>query len=202
MSTLVQARAELNARGFDEISDARLTAILNIAKNQFEDSYPFPWLEATTAGPAPLTIATLKHVLYVVDTTNQVELTGVPAPQIIAELDPIIGTAGAPSVWWLNGTNVLTTWPLSTTAQLSVRSINESPELSADGDTPLIPVRYHPTWIDLAAIRAYLDGDNVNEAVQLRSIVSQDLGQIIARYDTRNRQNAVYQTIRGYSDDW
>jgi hypothetical protein len=199
---LVDARTALIARGFDELTPTRLNEVLNLAKNQFEDGYPFPWLETTATGPAPLTIADLKDVLYVVDTTNQNELRGVPAQHIIAEQDPIIGDTGAPALWWLDGTTSLKTWPVQASAQLSVRYVKESPELSLDADTPLIPVRYHSTWVDLAAVRAYLDSDNIDAAAQLSAIVGQDLARIIARYDTRNRQNSAYQQILGYAEDW
>ena len=52
---LSAARTELAARGFDDLAAARLTLFLNQARNDFEDAYPFPWLETVFAtGPAPL----------------------------------------------------------------------------------------------------------------------------------------------------
>lgn len=199
---LSDAQTELAARGFDAVSPARMVTILNQAKNQFEDIYPFPWLESTASGLAPKTIADLKDVLYVVDTTNQRELVGTTAQFVVGDLDPTIGNAGAPVVWWLDGANIVTTYPLSTSAQLLVRYVKESPELAAPTDTPLIPVRYHNTWIDLAVIRGYLDRDDLGAAGQLRQVVSQDLAAVVSRYATMNRQNGAYQQIRGYSEDW
>lgn len=200
--TLDDARTALQERGFDELSDTRLDEILNLAKNQFEDVFPFPWLEDTATGTAPLTIDDLKAVLYVVDTSNRVELMGVPAQQVVSDLDPIVATTGQPVVWWQNGANVLEVYPASTSVQLSVRYVKESPELSLDADTPLIPARYHATWVDLAAVRAYLDGDNPEAAAQLRAVVAQDLQAIVSRFATVNRQNGLFQSIRGYSEDW
>lgn len=199
---LGEARTELAGRGFDYLEASRVNTFLNDAKNTFEDAYPFPWLETSTSGASPLTIADLKQVLYVVDSTNNQELVGVAASQVVAELDPsITTTTGAPDVWWLDGEETIRTYP-TTAVTLSVRYVKESPELSADSDTPLIPARYHQTWVDIAVIRAYMDSDNFVAALGLKQIVDVTLSQIITRYASRNAQNPGYQTIRGYSEDW
>lgn len=199
---LNEARTELAARGFDELSPTRLTSFLNIAKSQFEDAYTFPWLEASEAGTSPLTIEDLKQVLHVVDTSNHVELEGVTSSYIVAELSSDLDAQGQPLVWWLDGENVVKTWPVNTSTQLSVRYLKQSPELTDNTDTPLIPVRYHQTWIDLAVVRAHMDADAPDLAASARAVASQDLAQIISRYETRNRQNAVSQIIRGDAEDW
>lgn len=196
------AHAELAARGFDEVDTDRLRSFLNIARNQFEDAYPFPWLETATTGTSPLTISDLKHVLHVVDTTNHVELEGVTAAYIVAELGSDLTAQGSGLVWWLDGETSLKTWPAGSSAQLSVRYIKQSPELASDSDAPLIPARYHQTWIDLAVVRAHLDANATDLAANVRAVAGQDLAQIISRYETRNRQNAQSQIIRGDAEDW
>jgi hypothetical protein len=49
----------------------------------------------------------------------------------------------------LTADTVLTTYPVGS-GTLSVRYVKFSPELSADGDAPLIPLAYRQTWVDLA----------------------------------------------------
>jgi hypothetical protein len=100
---LTQAIAELKARGFDYLSDARATIMLNNAKNAFEDEFDWPWLETTTTGVAPLTISDLGAVLYVVDTTDGSELQGIDARDVV-DVDTNVSTAGVPTSWWLDGT--------------------------------------------------------------------------------------------------
>jgi hypothetical protein len=201
--TLAQAIAELKARGFDYLSDPRATIMLNSAKNALEDEFDWPWLETTTTtGAAPLTITDLKHVLYVVDTTNGAELRG-KDPRDIADLDSNVATAGTPTNWWLDGNSTLRTYPTSTTAQLSVRYVRCSPELSAPSDTPLIPGRLHPVWIDYAVVEAYKDDDRFNEAQALLSFVHANrLPQIIDTYGERNRQGPDVQVLVAGSEDW
>jgi hypothetical protein len=199
---LTQAIAELKARGFDYISDARATIMLNNAKNAFEDEFDWPWLETTTTGVAPLTISDLGAVLYVVDTTDGSELQGIDARDVV-DVDTNVSTAGVPTSWWLDGTGTLRTYPVSTTASLSVRYVKVSPDLSAGSDTPLIPVRYHSVWIDYAVAEAYKDDDRFNEAQALLNDVRQRrLPQIIDAYSARNRQGPSFQIVTGVSEDW
>jgi hypothetical protein len=199
---LTQAIAELKARGFDYVSDARATIMLNAAKNALEDEFDWSWLETTTAtGAAPLTITDLKHVLYVLDTTNGAELSGTDS-RGIADLDSNVSTAGTPSSWWLDG-STLRVYPTSATAQLSVRYVRCSPDLSAGSDTPLVPSRLHPVWIDYAVVEAYKDDDRFNEAQALLGFVRANrLPQMLDMYGDRNHQNPDLQVIVAGSEDW
>jgi hypothetical protein len=199
---LEAARQEMRDRGVDYIDDdVRLTFWLNQAKNIFEDAFPFPWLEATASGVSPLVVSDLKDVLYVRDSTNDSELIGFPPQQIVVNGGDLTLT-GTPECWWLDGENTITAWPVSTSVVVEVRYVKESPELAAGTDTPLIPARFHPTWVDLAMIRAYVDRDNYAAAQALQQMANFDLAQIVDRYATRNRQNPGYQTVRAGSEDW
>ena len=196
------ATAELKARGADYLTDARALIMLNNAKNALEDEMAWPWLEATATGPAPLTISDLKDVLSVVDTTNQRQLTGLDARDI-TDRDAIVTTSGTPDSWWLDGTTTLKVYPTSTSAQLSVRYVKFSPELSVGSDTPLIPVRYHALWVDYAMVEAYLDSDNFDAAAGLLNFVRQQrLPAMVELYAVRNRQNPSYVPVTWASDDW
>lgn len=200
---LSDAREALLARGFSYLEPARADIMLNNAKNELEDTYPWPWLETTATGTAPLSFDDLKYVLYVVDTTNQQELVGSEAP-LLVDQDPSISTSGTPLYWWLDGTTTLNLYPTNTSVQLSVRYVKFSPELSDDGQTtPLIPERYHPIWVDLAAVEAYKDDDEQDRANALLVDVQRRIQQMIVVYASRNRQNSTYQKTSLYSSgDW
>lgn len=198
---LTAATAELKARGFDYLPDARCTIFLNNAKNALEDEFDWVWLETTTTGTAPLTISDLKEVLSVVDTSNRNKLTGLDARDI-TDWDPITTTAGTPESWWLDGETTLRTYPTSS-ATLSVRYLKFSAELASGSDSPLIPVRYHALWIDYAVIEAYKDEDRFDAANALLGHVKQfRLPQMIDLYGARNRANPAYATVTWASDDW
>lgn len=191
---LGDARTELAARGFDYLSANRMTLMLNNAKNAFEDSWPFPWLWETLIGPAPLTVADLKYVFMVKHVASDCELLGLSFRQIAQE-GTDIDLRGVPEYWWLEGPNIVHTWPVNTDP-IEVFYIRESPELVNVIDEPLIPARYHPVWLDLAVVQAYKDSDNFAAAGQLSADVNGRLGQLIERYETTNRQNGHYITHR------
>lgn len=196
------ARSELQSRGFDYLSTSRCTILLNRAKNALEDFYPWPWLEATTTGTAPLTVSDLKQVLYVVDTTADRELVGFDR-RTVRDLDSKLDDTGTPEFWWLSGETSLKVWPLNTTDSLSVDYIKFSAELSADSDTPLIPVRYHPVWVDFAVVEAYKDQDAYDKASALLDHLTRfDVPRMIQSLADRNLQNPGYMQTRGESQDW
>jgi len=197
---LAAARAELGDRGFDYLSAPRMDIMLNNARNQLEDEYPWPWLETTTTGSAPLTISDLKSVLYVVDQDADQILAGVDARDVV-DRDAGVATAGTADSWWLDGTTTLRTYPVSS-ASLLVRYVRFSPQLTAGSDTPLIPERYHPVWIDLAVIQAYKDSDNYQAAAALQSDVNARVGRMMEIYAARNRQNQSLQVLTFASEDW
>jgi hypothetical protein len=198
---LGQAITELQARGFSYLDPGRCTIMLNNAKNVFEDMRDWPWLEAVaTTGTAPLTISDFRSVQYVVDLTNQNELEGID-PRDVVDLDTNVSTAGTPRFWWLDGLTTLRTYPVSTTAQISVRYSKYSPEMSASSDTPQIPVRYHPIWVDLAVVEAYKDDDRFNEAQSLMGLINLRLDEMTVLL-ARNEANPPSQVITGASFDW
>jgi hypothetical protein len=194
---LADARAELAGRGFDYLPGARMNLMLNNARNAFEDAWPFPWLQSVITGPPPLTIPDLKYVSMVKSVDTNDELLGLDFRQV-AQDGTDLNLPGVPEYWWLEGPDPVTimhVWPVSN-AQISVAYIAESPELVDDDDQPLIPVRYQPIWIDLAVVQAYKDSDNFSGAQALTVDVNARLYQVIERYETRNRQNGHYITMR------
>jgi hypothetical protein len=199
---LSAARTELQARGFDHLSSARCLIMLNRAKNALEDEYPWPWLHTSTTGTAPLTISDLKHIQYVSDTSNDRTLTGVDL-RWVREMDASADETGTPQVWWLDGETTLRVWPLNTSINLSVRYVKFSPELSADGDTPLIPTRYHPVWVDYAVVEAYKDADDyANANALLQHLRMVEVPRMIAHYANRNLQNPEAIAVTYASEDW
>jgi hypothetical protein len=201
---LVTARAALKARGFQYLDDATVTVMLNNAKNALEDWFiEAPWLETTQAtGAPPLTISDLHSVIYVLNATNDVPLQGVDARDV-SELDGDLSTTGTAQYWWLDGLTTVRTYPIDSAAQVSVRYRKYSSELANASDTPSIPARYHPVWIDLAVVEALKDDDNYQAAQLLLQDVNRRLDEMQTTFLLRNRQGADAQVITGIgSEDW
>lgn len=198
---LSTARTELRNRGFTDLSDTRANIFLNAAKNMFEDMYPWPWLETTATGTAPLTVSDMKSVLMVSDTSRNNVLVGMERAQIL-RIDPsLIDTSAPPIYWYPTSTDTVRIWPASTGTSLSVLYIKFSPELSGS-DAPLIPTRYHNLWIDFAAVEAYRDNDEHDTANGLLSATQSRVLSVANVYMNRNWQNGVMFQPTFASEDW
>ena len=198
---LSAARQELGARGFDYLNATRQTIMLNRALNDLEDYWPWPWLRKTVTGAAPLIISDLKYVESVNDSTGN-ELLGTDQ-QDLGQYGGATFTTGTPSQWWIDDTSgspTLRAYPVGS-ATLTVTYISEITELATSSDTPNIPTRYQPLWIDLAVVRAYQDSDNFAAASSLRQDTEQALARLVERYETRNRQASPVIAIRAGSED-
>lgn len=177
------ARADLMARGYQRFATARLNAFLNTAKNRFEDyPYDWPWLKATASGTTPLTIADLRRVRSVVDPTNHRPLDPVDPEDVVDFEDTDLTLVGPAFQWYLTSDTILATYPVGS-ASVNVRYIKFSPELTIDADTPLIPVRYHQTWVDLAEVDVLRYGDKERDsAASMEQEVFRRLEEIATVY--------------------
>lgn len=192
------ARTEIRNRGFDYLTDSRLNTFLNTASTEMDDAYPWPWLETTTTGTAPLTVTDLKNVLYVVNTSNECELLSLEFRDRVLG-DPNLTQSGAPAYWSLDGLNTIVLWP-ATSVDLSVRYVKTSPVLSDAADEPLFPEQYHGVWVDRAVVECLKDSDNHEAANVLLGDVGRRVQQMVMVYGSRN---AVYQRVDVFSAlDW
>jgi hypothetical protein len=166
-------RNELAARGFDDISTARLGYYVNAGLRDVSvyNGNIWPWDITTTTGTAPLTIAGLRNVLMVLDTTNNHELQAADVDALRAG-DPTLTLSDVPFYWYMDGTS-LGVYPNPGGVGLSVRYAALPTALSGDADTPAAPSIFHDLIVDAAVLRAYRDQDawdlSNNAAQQWRS---------------------------------
>lgn len=192
------AYAALVARGFDYLTPDRGHLMLNTAKDEFEDVWEWPWLQKLVTAPTPLTVADLKLVLSVRQGNN--ELYGLTLRQA-AQGYTDLTEGGTAEFWWVEGDDILHLYPGDGGA-VTIVYVADSPELIAGVDTPLIPRRYHPLWVDLAVVEAYKDSDNFAAANALRADVAMRMQNVITRYETRNRQHSPFISVRdSHGDD-
>jgi hypothetical protein len=185
------------ARGYDYLAASRCNNMLNRGLNDFEDAWHWPWLTRVTTGPAPLAIPDLRYILAV-QNDNGVEMFGMTDNEDIDPTQP-----GTPTDWWIDessGTPTIVAWPVGDVT-LRVRYTSASAPLTADTDTPTLPVSFHQLWIDLAQIHAYKETDNYAAAAQLTQLTRQDLQSAVEQYETRNRMNSMTILIRAGSED-
>lgn len=180
-------KTECMARGFDFDSPTRWGYWINRAYTRVAEREAWTWLEDTETGSSPLTISDLGRVLSVADTTNDSILTYEDV-RTLREQDPGLDDTGSPSHWYNSSPTVIACWP-ATSVNLSVRYLKVPSELSADGDEPLFPARWHYMLVDGAVSYAYRDADeyeaaaNANDAFEAAILEMSD-SQLVVNLDS------------------
>lgn len=128
-------------------------------------------MEATTSGAAPLEVADLRSVEYVIDSTDETKLDPLDR-RLLTDTSFNLAEQGVPSWYYLTKGTTINVFPVSS-ASLSVRYYKVPPKLTGSG-VPVLPERWHSLIIDGAVARAYADSDdfelerNAEEAFQRR----------------------------------
>ena len=189
-------RAEVQARGYDYLSTARCTTLINMAQNEILSYMPWPFME-TSVGPSasPLTISNLDQILSVVAVDGNVkrELSQQDR-RFILNLDPDLTQTGAPMAYWLEG-NVVTVWPSSTTDNVTVRYIPVPTDLASDSDTPAIPTQFHDLIVLGAVFQAQMDNDDMQGAQFTRSVWQNRIDGMVQRVMGRNLAGPTLMTV-------
>lgn len=156
--------AEVQARGFDTVSSARITTWINVAYNELLETADWPFLTATASGIAPLTISDLRTIESVAIADRKLE----PADRRdLSDRYMDLSVEGTPESYFLTSATTLDTYPRGTDT-LTVRYWKAPAELSGS-DTPVIPARYHYAIVDWAVARAYEDSDEPQMAAAARA---------------------------------
>lgn len=200
---LSSARDEFAARGFDGLAPARANLFLNAGRNALEDYASWPWLETSTSGTAPLTIADLKTVQFVYRTAPNLSIDGADRSYLRQMYGPNLTIVGTAVYWYLDGVTTLKLFPVDTTT-INVDYLMQSPELVNDSDEPEWPdvAALNQAWIDLACVEAYEDADEGDRADKMQIKANTKLNGQIDKYLDRNHQNAEQQAVTFASEDW
>lgn len=196
---LGELQAEVQARGFDYLSATRLNYFLNRAYHRFCEREAWPFLEDTETGTSPLTIADLRAVLSVVDSTNGYALSFEDI-RTIRQDDPAITSTGSPYCWYQSAPTVISTYP-TTSVSLNVRYLKVPEDLASSADTPIIPARYHYALVDLACAYGYRDSDNPEMAETCRVAFDEAVLEASDTLNMVNYDDARSMVITG-STDW
>lgn len=169
--TFQELQTELFARGFADLNDAG--AGLARAKRWIVEAYhdineraDWPFLEASSTGAAPLTVADLRKVIDVTNSSNDSNLTLITRGTL-GDAFPDLPSSGTPEYYWIDtstGTTRIQVYPTSTSASLTVVYYKIPADLSANGDVPVIPTRYQGAIVELAASKGYRSKDNLEQA--------------------------------------
>lgn len=197
--TFGELQVELYARGFDYLNQD--AAGRTRAKRWLNEAYledvcgdeGWDFLRTSTSGTAPLTISDLDTIISVRDDSNDMQLT-VADTGWLADTYSDLTQTGNPEFAYLTGQTTLDLYPANTTATIEVAYFKVPTELSADGDTPLLPLRWHGLLVDLAVVRAYVDSDNLEAAQWLEQRAQRRLAKMYSAEAVRSPYPGYVQT--------
>jgi hypothetical protein len=158
---LEQLVIEFKARGFDYMATNRCENYLNDAYIlDICESADWPFLEASTEAKAPLEIADLSAVRYVIDVTQERKLKPLKKDRITDDYNVNLATPGSPSFYYLEGGDTVKVFPVSTADTMQVAYWKTASRLTSGTETPIFPERFHSVIVDGAVSRAYEDSDD------------------------------------------
>ena len=123
---------------------------INLAYHELCEQAPWPFLETSTSGAAPLTISDLADVITVTD-TDGVVLDPIQYDPLRRIVNADISVTGTPGYYYLTGGTVVNAYPVPS-ASISVRYRKVPTDLSSWTDEPLVPSEYRDI-IALGALR-------------------------------------------------
>lgn len=163
------------------------------------DQYEWPFLEAETTATGTVALTDLKTVIWVVDSTNKNALDFLDRRTILERVDTDLTTVGTPTYWYLND-QTIAVYPASSTTTLDVKYIKVPAALVSNGDTPLIPARYHQAIVDGAVRRALLDNNDTAEAQAVEQERQIKLANMLASLSNRNAFETDHMASTGARD--
>lgn len=193
---------EVQARGFDYLSDTRAGRYVNTAYLELCGLHQWPFLEESAIGTAPLAISDLGTIEAVIDQDLNRELFPVEYRDLLAAYGDL-STTGVAEFYYIanpSGTLTVATYPV-TTNTIGVQFWEVPAELTGT-DTPVVPARYHDLIVDLAVCRAYRDSDNHSAAEALQAHVDRRVLQMVNQLFAQQVQGPDFQQVRGASEDW
>lgn len=202
--TFSELASEFYARGFDYLNQDAAGRIR--AKRWLNEAYledicadePWDFLRATASGTAPLTVSDVDTIEAVWNDTQDYVLSETTAGDVeLAGVD--ISTAGTAAYWYFTSATTIAVYPTNTMDTLRVRYFKIPTELSADGDTPLLPARWHSLIVDAAVVRAYWDTDNPEMGQALEQRFLNRKAKMLAAEHVRSVEPL---SISSYAEDW
>lgn len=188
--TFLALQNELFDRGLGYLNDGsrgttRVQNWINSAYREIVADSDWPFLNATTTGPAPITIADLGTIESVINVATLLKLVPVDRRNL-TDVFPVLTTTGIGEFYYVTGGSVINVYPADTASTLQVLYWKSPADLSATTDVPVVPAQYQELIILAALRRGFTEDNDAGDA----QIVQQELdrGLTNMREDLLNLQ--------------
>jgi hypothetical protein len=183
-------KTNVSDRGFARLSPTQLGKVVNDAVDEVDALEPrWPYLQLTVTGTLPLVTADMSSVSQVVNTSTNLPIPYMRYEDLASIAGSLAQASADPAYWYFTpgSTTSISGFPVSTrTVRLVYWKV--SPDLSAGGDTPLAPARWHQVDEDVAVRNAMRMKNDYADAAALQAVID---GKIAAmRTDLLYRQTA------------
>lgn len=183
-----QAQTEVYARGFsflsqDAAGQLRVQRWINQAYLNLCEMFPWPFLEDTESGSAPLAMPDMRAVLSVTNTVQRNKLRYVDR-RTLTDYTSDLTIPGSPSVYYFEDQS-LAVYPVNTDI-LDVRYLKVPVELTGNTDPFLVPSRFHDLIVDLSVLRAAKDSHQWETVNALRKETDRAIMEMAASLMIRN----------------
>ena len=198
--TLAQLRTALQTRGYATDTATQQTELLNAVYREIAGVRRWDWMEATTTAPCVVGTETVTPVatdilavdaLRILSGTSYYLLDYEP-PQQFKERSYVDRDVGTPQ-YWTYSQGAYRLWPRpDKTYTVDIDYVKDPADLSADGDTPLLPATYHDLLIwgavrDITFRERDWNGNNV-ATKRFEDL----LARMTAAHGIRQRQDSQY----------
>lgn len=177
-----ELKAELAARGFDYLSDARLGQYINWANGELDDAELWPYRRITGDGQlnagnyqatdgGVVELGTVAYVLNITGGIRKLEPTDLDTIYEYGGQDE----SGTPTHYYILDGETVFSYPSGGT--LRVQHFPPASTLSGT-QVPGSPVRFHGVIVDMAVQRAYRDADDHDAAAALQAEVERQVNNM------------------------
>jgi hypothetical protein len=177
----------------------RIKQWINLAMHDIDDQADWPYLQATTTGVTPLTIADLGTIEAVADTTGDRILMPVDRRALRDQYGDLT-TTGTAQQYYMTGGNVISLYPAQASLTITVDYWKVGPDLSAGTDVPLMPDRYRYAIVDYAVALGMRDRGDLPGAQDARQQGDVRVAQMMQRLLLTQHQ-AAQDFVAPYGDD-
>lgn len=205
--SLDELQTEVYARGLNYLNDvtgagvgvARVKRWINDAVHTIDELGDWPYLNTTTSGTTPLTIADLRTVETVTDVAGLRVISPFDR-RTLRSYAVNLTTAGAPWGYYITGGTTVNVFPTSASLSITVDYWRFSPDLVGPTDEPLMPDRYRYAIVEYAVARGLRDEDDESGAQAAQAAGDLIVQRMIQTLMTPQHQ-ATQDFVAGYGED-
>lgn len=170
---------------------ARVDRWINQAYKELCTQAPWPFLETTSTGAAPLTVSDLGAIQTVFDSNGR-KLHPMQYDTLVKLANTSLSLNGLASYYYITSGTIVNTFPVATTS-ITVRYYKVPVDLSSAGDLPLVPDEYRDIIATGALRRCAIDNQAWQAAAGYRQEWdSRVLDMVSAEIEAPQYQQIVY----------